>query len=285
MFSGSFVALVTPFNNDYSVDYNALEKLIRFQIESGTQGIVICSSTGEGLLLTQEERIGIIKQTINISTIPVLVGCSSCSTTDAINNIKIAQDLGADGVLVTAPYYVKPTQSGIIQHFEVIVQSTDIPIVVYNIPSRVTINLELDTLLHLSKLPNIVALKDSTTQFDTLSMLHILAPNLPILSGDDATLPACLAHGASGTISAAANAYPKLIYNIVSAWNTGNIQEFKKFIPTLTYVSKAISITTNPIPLKYILSKMKLTNNIVRPPLFMTSSNQQIEIDKIILHL
>ena len=278
MFKGTLVALVTPFLDDAnkSVDYKSLEKLLDFQVKAGINGLVICASTGEGTLLTNEERIDITKFVIkNIGDrMPMLVGCSSCSTNDAIRNTKIAQDLGASGVLVTSPYYVKPNQEGIFKHFENVSNNTNIPIVVYNIPSRVSVNIELDTLKKIFQLPNIVALKDATKNFESLSVLHNEMPNISILSGDDGTLPACLAHGACGAISAAANVYPKEISNIINSWNNNEIQKFKGLVNMIPYIGKVISVTTNPIPIKYMLSKMNLIKNIVREPLYSINGEQ-----------
>ncbi len=280
MFSGTLVALVTPFldDNSKSVDYESLEKLLHFQIKSNVNGLVICASTGEGTLLTNEERTNIIKfavQKIN-NKMPVLVGCSSCSTNEAIKNINIAKDLGASGVLVTAPYYIKPNQESIINHFEMVSNNTSLPIIVYNIPSRVSVNLELDTLRQIFQLKNIVALKDATKNFETLSVLHDEFPNISILSGNDGTLPACLAHGACGAISAAANVYPKEISNIINSWNNNEIKQFKNLSKALIYINKIMSVTTNPIPIKYILSKMNLIKNVVRDPLCHISNNEQL---------
>ena len=286
MFSGTLVALVTPFldNINRSVDFESLEKLLSFQIQNNINGLVICASTGEGTLLSNEERIDIIKFVIkNINNkIPVLVGCSSCSTNEAIRNINIAQELGANGVLVTSPYYVKPNQEGIFKHFENISNNVNIPIVVYNIPSRVSINIELNTFKKIFQLQNIVALKDSTKNFETLSLLHHELPNINILSGDDGTLPACLAHGACGAISAAANIYPKEISNIINSWNNNDIEKFKNISQIVPYISNAISVTTNPIPIKYILSKMNLIKNIVRDPLCLLNDEQQFLLNNLL---
>lgn len=287
MFRGTLVALVTPFLDDInkSVDYKSIEKLLEFQLQNNVNGLVICASTGEGTLLSNEERIDIIKFVIrNINNkIPVLVGCSSCSTNEAIRNANIAQELGANGILVTSPYYVKPNQEGIFKHFESVSKNTNIPVVVYNIPSRVSVNIELDTFRKIFKLPNIVALKDATKNFETLSILHHEMPNINILSGDDGTLPACLAHGACGAISAAANIYPKEISNVINSWNNNEIETFKKVSQIIPYISKAISVTTNPIPIKYILSKMNLMKNIVREPLCIVNNEQQVLLDNLLI--
>lgn len=336
MFKGTLIALITPFQDDInkSVDYESLEKLLDFQLNSQTNNhinerdntqskaniqinkknnvqlnvnnqineenntqlntnnqvkenineLVICASTGEGTLLSNNERIEIIKfviKSIN-NKIPVIVGCSSCSTIESIKNIKIASDLGANGVLVTSPYYVKPNQEGIFKHFENISNNTDIPVIVYNIPSRVSVNIELETLKKIFNLKNIVALKDSTKNFETLSILHNEMPHINILSGDDGTLPACLAHGACGAVSAAANVFPKEISNIIDSWNSNNIKKFKEDSEILPYISKAISVTTNPIPIKYILSKMKIIKNIVREPLCIINNEQKILLDTLL---
>ncbi|MBR1944206.1 MAG: 4-hydroxy-tetrahydrodipicolinate synthase [Alphaproteobacteria bacterium] len=280
MFSGALVALVTPFLNDNnkSVDYESLEKLLHFQLEANINGLVICASTGEGTLLTSEERTDVIKFVVKHinNKIPVLVGCSSCSTNEAIKNINIAADLGANGVLVNSPYYIKPNQDSILKHFEIVSNNTNLPIVVYNIPSRVSVNIELDTLRKIFPLPNIVALKDATKNFETLSTLHNEFPNINILSGEDGTLHACLAHGACGAISAAANIFPKEISNIINSWNNNNIKEFKSSLKVIPYIHNVMSVTTNPIPIKYILNKMNLIKNVVRDPLCIINNNEQL---------
>ena len=254
---------------------------IKSNYKPNIDGLLICASTGEGTLLTNEERIDIINFVIKSvnNKIPVIVGCSSCSTPEAVRNAKIASDLGSNGVLVTAPYYVKPNQEGIFKHFEKVSNNTNIPIIVYNIPSRVSVNIELDTLRKIFELPNVVAIKDSTKNFETLSILHKEFPSINILSGDDGTLPACLAHGACGAISAAANIYPLEISNIINSWNNNDLITFKKLSQIVPYISKVISVTTNPIPIKYILSKMNLIKNIVREPLCNVNNDQMKLID------
>lgn len=277
MFKGTFTALITPFNEDFSVDFSAYKTLLDMQ--SKMDGIVVCGSTGEGTLLTTNERYEIIKFAKQYSKVPVIVGCSACSTASAIDNIKMAQDLDTDGVLVTAPYYVKPTQDGIVKHFEAISNCSNIPIIVYNIPGRVTVNIELDTLIRISQLPNIKALKDSTKNFETLSKLHIECPTFTILSGDDGTLYAGLSHGASGTVSAAANVFPDIIKSIVTNWNENKLIECKQLLPKMTEISRLISYTTNPIAIKYILSKMGKIKNILRPPLYAINDIPNMNLD------
>jgi 4-hydroxy-tetrahydrodipicolinate synthase len=188
MFSGSMVALVTPFSNNL-VDFDSLEKLIEWQINSGTDAILVCGSTGEGLLLSSEEKEQIISTSIEISKkrVPIIVGCSSCWTNESISLIKQAEKLSADGVLVIAPYYVKPMQLGIIKHFEEVHNNTNIPIIMYNNPGRCSVNMAIDTIVELSKLKRIVALKDSDTNLSRVIFIKSKAPELKLLSGDDAT--------------------------------------------------------------------------------------------------
>ncbi|MDR3224455.1 MAG: dihydrodipicolinate synthase family protein, partial [Holosporales bacterium] len=161
MFSGSLVALVTPLK-DNNLDIPALGKLIDWQVDSGTDGIVVCGSTGEGLLLTDEERTKVISVAIEVANkrVPIIVGCSACATTEALRLVHIAEDLRADGALVVAPYYLKPTQAGIIEHFSCVRKNSNLPVIMYNNPGRCAVNMSIDTIVNLAKLGG-MALKDS----------------------------------------------------------------------------------------------------------------------------
>ena len=283
MFSNSIVALVTPFRNSL-VDYDALEKIINWQISSGTNAILVCGSTGEGLLLSMEEREKIIKKSIEFSNkrVPIIVGCSSCWTQDAINLTKQAKDLGADGVLLITPYYVKPTQKGIIQHFEKVHEITNIPIIAYNNPGRCAVDMSCETVIELSKMERIVALKDSNTDLSRVFFIKSQSPDFIMLSGDDPTFPGYLAHGGDGCISVTANIAPKLVKDLIDAWKNRDMDKMKEIGMKLAPLSSALFKEPNPIPVKYALHKMGFMSNELRLPLTQATENTMKILDKVL---
>lgn len=283
MFSNSIVALVTPFRNSL-VDYDALEKIINWQISEGTDAILICGSTGEGLLLSMKEREEIIKKSIEISNkrVPIIVGCSSCWTQDAINLTKQAENLGADGVLLIAPYYVKPTQLGIIEHFAKVHDVTNIPIIAYNNPGRCAVDMSCDTVIELAKMKRIVALKDSNIDLSRVFFIKAKVPNFVMLSGDDPSFPGYLAHGGDGCISVTTNVAPKLVKNLINAWKVRDLNKVKEIGMKLAPLSSALFKEPNPIPVKYALSKMGFMNNELRSPLTSASVNTIKTLDNVL---
>ncbi|MDR1289271.1 MAG: 4-hydroxy-tetrahydrodipicolinate synthase [Holosporales bacterium] len=269
MFDGSIVALVTPFKNG-EIDFMALEVLIEMHIDAGTNAILVCGSTGEGLLLTEKERRDIISHTIKLSAsrIPVLVGCSTCSTAEAIGCVRTAQDLGANGSLVCAPFYIKPSQMGILEHFKSIHDSTDLPIIVYNNPGRCAVNISVDTILELSQFERIVALKESDTNLARVTILKSkIHGDFKLLSGDDLSLAGFLAHGGDGAISVTANVEPTLVKTLIESWKVGDIKKMQECDRILSPLSEALFLEPNPVPVKYALSLKKLTQNELRLPL------------------
>ncbi|MDR1475819.1 MAG: 4-hydroxy-tetrahydrodipicolinate synthase [Holosporales bacterium] len=284
MFEGSIVALVTPIRNN-AIDFCALEKLVEFHLNSGTDGILVCGSTGEGLLLIDEERENIISFVIKMaaSRIKILVGCSSCSTSESIRLVLMAQELGADGVLVIAPYYIKPTQLGIIEHFKQIHTNSNIPIIVYNNPGRCSIGISLDTVFELSKLDRIVALKDSDTNLSRVTVMRsMVSEDFKLLSGDDLTLPGFLAHGGDGTISVVANLEPLVVKKLVESWKMGDIKTMVECDQKLAPLNRALSSESNPIPVKYALFRRGLIQNELRLPLLPASKATEMAMDKVL---
>ena len=283
MFSGSMVALVTPFRKNL-VDYDALEKIIDWQINSGTDAVLVCGSTGEGLLLSDEEREKIIASSIKVADkrVPIIVGCSSCWTEDAIKLTKQAERLKADGVLLIAPYYVKPTQNGIIQHFKTVHENTNIPIIMYNNPGRCAVDMTVDTIAEIAKLPRVVALKDSNTNLSRVNFLKKKAPDLKLLSGDDPSLPGYLAHGGDGCISVTANVEPALVKKLVSSWQKGDIKTMQETANKLAPLSEALFIEANPIPVKYALCKKGFMENELRSPLTPASKKVTDRLDELL---
>ncbi|MDR2598109.1 MAG: 4-hydroxy-tetrahydrodipicolinate synthase [Holosporales bacterium] len=284
MFEGSIVALVTPFSNG-EIDFSALEGLIEFHINAGTDGILVCGSTGEGLLLSDVERNSIISFALKkaSSRIPVLVGCSACSTTEAIGLVRMAQDLGAAGVLVCSPFYVKPSQSGILEHFRVIHDTTDIPLIVYNNPGRCAVNISVDTILELAKFDRVIALKESDTNLSRITLLKSKLPdNFKFLSGDDLSLAGFLAHGGDGAISVTANVEPRLVKTLIDSWRRGDMQMMQECNRILLPLGDVLSAESNPIPVKCALSLKNLIQNELRLPLLPALSSTEEQIRKVL---
>lgn len=280
MFKGSYVALVTPFVNR-CLDIDSLRNLINFHLENGTNGIIVGGSTGEGLLLTINERKLLIEKSIEFAQnkIPIIVGCSFASTKEALECVTLAQKYSANGILVIVPFYVKPTQAGIIQHFEFIHNNSDIPIIMYNNPSRCSVNMEVTTIEHLSRLERIVSLKDSDPSLERLAQIKSKNLDLTLLSGDDASLCDYITCGGDGAISVVANVIPRQIKNMI---NSSEI-DAQKINDEISDIIEAMSLETNPIPIKYALFRKKIikTNEMLLP---LTSATEQtmFAIDKVI---
>jgi 4-hydroxy-tetrahydrodipicolinate synthase len=280
MFYGSIVALVTPFSNNL-VDLDALEKLIEWQIDSGTDAVLVCGSTGEGLLISDEERSKIITTSIEIirKRVPLIVGCSACWTRDAVKLTQNAEKLGANGVLVIAPYYVKPTQCGIVAHFTAVHEQSNIPIIMYNNPGRCAVNMTVDTVIELSRLSRVVAFKDSDTDLTRVSAIRSKAHKLKLLSGDDATLLGYLTYGGDGCISVACNVEPALVKELITSCVNGDILTARKIDKKLAILNDVLFVESNPIPVKYILYKAGFIKNELRSPLIPASENAICKIN------
>ncbi|GFO58811.1 4-hydroxy-tetrahydrodipicolinate synthase [Geomonas silvestris] len=269
MFQGSIVAIVTPFNNG-AVDEEKLRELVEFQIENGTDAIVPCGTTGESSTLDYEEHDRVIKIVVEQvkKRVPVIAGTGSNSTREAIEITQHAKELGADGALLVTPYYNKPSQEGLFQHYTAVADAVALPQVLYNVPGRTGVNLLPETVARLSKHANIVAIKEATGSLQQASeVLALCGDNLTVLSGDDfITLP-MMACGAKGVISVTANIMPKEVAALVDAFNAGNLEEAKRLHLHLLKISNAMFIETNPVPVKTAVSLMGKCRDEVRLPL------------------
>jgi 4-hydroxy-tetrahydrodipicolinate synthase len=227
MFFGSIPAVITPFK-DYEVDYISLEKIINHLIINGSNGLVPCGTTGESPTLSHREHKKIIEETIKIADkqVPIIAGTGSNNTAEAIDFIKHAESSGADAALVVTPYYNKPTQGGLYAHFETIANSVKIPIIIYNIPGRSVIDMSIDTMVKLSKIDNIIGVKDATNDlFRPLLTQANMNSDFCFLSGEDGTALAFLAHGGHGCISVTANVAPRMCSDLHQAWREKNIDK------------------------------------------------------------
>ncbi len=279
MFKGSIVALVTPLKNN-SLDHQALVNLINWHCESGTSAIVVCGSTGEGALLSSAEREVLIETAVKHSKIPVIVGCGAPSTQMVIDQVKQAQSLSANGVLVVAPYYCKTTQEGLFQHFKSVHDASNIPILLYNNPGRTVIEISVDVALRLFELERIVGIKDSTLDSSRAALMRNgVSKSVALLSGDDPFAAGYLAQGGDGVISITANVYPSKIAEFVAAWKNGDIKRFQALNLELMPLHYAIVAEPNPIPVKAAMALLGKCSAEVRLPL-MEAKTTTIEVLK-----
>lgn len=268
MFRGSFVALATPFKANYEIDFEAYGRLVEFQLEHGTQGLVPCGCTGEAATLQHEEQEQCIRFVVERAAgrAQVIAGTGSNNTQEALRLTRFAKEVGADGALLITPYYNKPTPAGQIAHYRTIAEAVDIPIVLYNVPGRTGTNMQPDTVAELRQTPNIVAIKESSGGVDQAAQMMSLC-DITVLSGDDYLTVPLMALGAEGVISVAANVAPAQVADMVNACRKGRFEKARGLHYQLLPLFKGLFIETNPIPLKGVMAKMGLCENVLRLPL------------------
>jgi 4-hydroxy-tetrahydrodipicolinate synthase len=267
MFEGSMVALVTPFRNG-KVDEKALRGLLDFHLKEGTDVIVPCGTTGESATMSHDEHrntMTFVVEYIN-HRIPVICGCGSNNTTEALGLIRHAKKIKADGVLVVTPYYNKPTQEGLFRHYQYLASHADIPMVLYNVPGRTGISIAPETVARLSKIDTIVGIKEASGSMDQADQIMQLC-DMPVISGEDSLNFPLIAIGACGVISVVANITPRLVKGVVAAALDGNMEEARSLHKMLYPISKAVFIETNPIPVKTALGMMGMIKPELRLPL------------------
>lgn len=269
MFSGCATAIITPMNKDGSVDEKGLRELVRWQEDCGIRTMVPCGSTGESATLNHQEHLRVIEVVLDeVHHAKVIAGAGSNATSEAIHLSKGAQDLGADGLLSISPYYNKPTQAGIIKHYEAICAAVDIPTIVYNIPSRTGSNITAATMLRLAQIPGIGGVKEASGDINQIAAIAAAAPKgFLVLSGDDPmTIPA-MSVGAHGVISVTSNILPEMMLSMVKAMADGKVEEARKVNEALLPIYSALFIETNPIPVKTALGLMGKPAGPLRLPL------------------
>lgn len=268
-FEGSMVAIVTPMK-DGQVDETALRRLIDRQIEAGTSCLVPCGTTGESATLSHKEHDLVIKITIEQASgrVKVLAGAGSNATHEAVRLNKVAQDLGADGTLHITPYYNKPTQEGLYQHFKAVAESAPIPVILYNVPSRTGVNMIPETVARLSEISNIHGIKEASGSLDQISEIIWACPqDFVVLSGEDSQTLSMYKIGAKGSISVTANVVPQETAEEWRLFSEGKIQEAEKIHDRLMALHQVLFIETNPIPVKTALAMMGLIEEEFRLPL------------------
>lgn len=288
-FYGSITALITPFK-DGEIDWKAFEKFVEWQIQEGSHGVVPSGTTGESPTLNYDETKRIFElcvQTVKSSVgsggkkCPVIAGTGSNSTREAIELSLIAQNANADALLTVTPYYNKPTQDGLFAHFKAIHDSTDLPIILYNVPGRTIVEIGLETIYRLAELPRIVGIKDATADTGRATLIRAnVKENFSILSGEDALAGAFLAQGADGCISVTSNVAPRLCAEFQEAWISNDRQKFSEIQERLAPLHKAMFIESSPAPVKYAVSKLGLSSDEVRLPLLPASANARAAVDK-----
>jgi len=269
MFTGSHVAIVTPFRKG-KVDERALGDLIEWQIAKGTNGIVPCGTTGESATLSHEEHNRVIELTVEVvrRRVPVTAGTGSNSTDEAISLTKHAKEAGADAALLITPYYNKPTQEGLYRHYKAIAEAVDLPLVLYNIPGRTGVNMLPTTIARLAVIQNIVGVKEGSGVIQQASdIVHTCGDRLAVLAGDDAMTLPMMAVGGQGVITVTANIAPTEMANMVKAFAAGNIEEARRIHFQLSPLFAALFYETNPIPVKEALGMMGKIDPELRLPL------------------
>jgi 4-hydroxy-tetrahydrodipicolinate synthase len=269
MFSGSIVALVTPMQADGTVDNGALERLVDFHVSNGTNAIVAVGTTGESPTLSVEEHIDVVKRVVARAAkrIPVIAGTGANSTREAIELTQLAKDVGADACLSVTPYYNKPTQEGLYQHFKAIAEAVSVPIVLYNVPGRTACDLKPETVERLAALPNIVGLKEACSLERNRELLNRVGGRLALFSGDDDLACECVLAGFQGVISVTANIAPRQVRAVIEAARAGKRDEARKLDQKLQPLHKAMFLESNPIPVKWAAARLGLIPDGVRLPL------------------
>jgi len=270
MFQGSMVAIVTPMNSDGSLDIKSFKSLLDFHIEKKTNGVVVVGTTGEAPTIDFDEHTFIIEEAVNHikGKIPVIAGSGANSTKEAIFLTKKSKELGADACLLITPYYNKPNQRGMFEHFKAINDNVDIPQILYNVPCRTGVDIDNETVKDLSVLKNIIGIKDATGDMDRLEDLkNKVSKNFLFLSGDDTTFLDYMEHGGAGVISVTANVRPDLMRDACEKMLNQHFEEAKKINKKLEPLHRAMFVESNPIPVKWLLSYLGKINSKIRLPL------------------
>jgi len=270
MIQGSIVALVTPMENDGSVDKECLRKLVEYHIEQGSDAIVAMGTTGESATLDEDEHCDVIKCVVQYAAgrVPVIAGTGANSTTEAILLTRRAKEVGADACLLVTPYYNKPTQEGLFQHYKAISAAVDIPQILYNVPGRTACDMLPETIGRLAAIDNIVGVKEATGELDRLPLIRDLCgDDFAIYSGDDASSCEFCLSGGNGSITVTGNVAPKLVHEMIKAAIAGHRQQAEMLDAKLLALHEHLFIQSNPIPVKWAVAEMGLMGKGIRLPL------------------
>ncbi|MBT3613594.1 MAG: 4-hydroxy-tetrahydrodipicolinate synthase, partial [Thiotrichales bacterium] len=270
MFKGSMVALVTPMNSDGELDWDALEQLVEFHIDGGTDAIVAMGTTGESATLNEKEHCAVIQRVIKCvaGRVPVIAGTGANSTQEAIDLTRCAKEQGADAALLVTPYYNKPTQEGLYLHYKAVAEAVDIPQILYNVPGRTACDMLPETIGRLSSIENIIGVKEATGELDRLdSIKKVSVDGFEIYSGDDSTCTEFILQGGDGTISVTANIEPAQMHKMCEAAMAGDRELAEQLNSSLKPLHRDLFLEANPIPVKWALFEMGKIKDGIRLPL------------------
>ena len=282
LFTGLFTALITPFDESGNVDFATYEKLVNRQITGGVSGLVPCGTTGETPALSENEHLALVECCIKTAAgkVPVVAGAGSNNTAKTIETVNKIAELGANGVLIVTPYYNKPTQEGLYRHYKAVHDSTNLPIMLYNVPSRTGVDLSCETTLRLSELPRIVGLKDASGKLERPSKFKTLGirEDFALLSGNDDTALAFCAMGGMGCVSVTSNVCPEISSAMFKAISEGDYASARLLQNRIDALNAALFCETNPAPCKYAMSLLGLCTNKVRLPLCEISESSEAKV-------
>ena len=287
-FRGLYTAIVTPFSEDYAIDKTAYEKHLEYQKEGGVDGIVVCGTTGESPTFSDEEFVYLVETAVEVASdrCSIIAGSGSNATEKTIHRSKLAEDAGADGLLVVAPYYNKPTQAGLRTHFRQVADATDLPVMLYNVPGRTSVNIAPETIAELAEHPNIVSVKEASADLMQVNRIQMLTPDaFSVLSGDDALTLPMMAQGCQGLVSVASNEAPQLMKELVDLGLNGSFDDARKVHYRLLPLMLANFWESNPSPAKAALQMMGKMGHTVRPPLVPMSAELEPNLRTILSDL
>lgn len=288
MFEGALTAMVTPFDKDGKVDEEGLRENVRFQIKKGIHGLVPVGTTGECATLSYEEHNRVVDVVVDAAKgkVPVLAGTGSNSTWEAIMLTKHAKEVGADGALLVVPYYNKPTQAGLYQHYKRIAEEIDLPQVIYNIPSRTGVNMLPETMAKLAKIKNIVGVKEASGNLEQVArIIELAGKELSVISGDDSLTLELMKLGGVGVISVASNLLPDRVAKMVDSFRSGDVETAKKINDGLAPLFKALFIETNPGPVKMAMNWMGLAAGGLRLPMVELEPENQEKLREVLIDM
>jgi 4-hydroxy-tetrahydrodipicolinate synthase len=288
VFKGSLIALATPFDADNGIDYQALEKLIEFHVSEGSNGLVIAGTTGESATLDKSEHIELVGRAVDIvnGRLPVIAGTGSNSTAQTIRLSKEVGAYGIDAYLMVAPYYNKPMQEGIYQHFSTIADAVDKPVMLYNVPGRTVTDILPETVARLAAHPNIFGIKEATGDIERLNQIReLVSDDFMLYSGDDFTALSFIENGGHGVVTVSGNVAPRLMADLCRAASAGESRKAKEIDNKLQPLNKALFVESNPIPLKWALAEMGLISPAIRLPLTPYAEENHADMRQAMAHV
>lgn len=281
IFKGCATAIVTPFNENNNIDFDEFKKIVNFQIDNEVNGIVVCGTTGEAATMSAEEKEELIKYCVKVvnKRVPVIAGVGSNNTQNVLLSEQYAQKVGVDGLLIVTPYYNKTTQNGLIEHYKIIAQNTDLPIILYNVPGRTGVDIKPDTYLELSKIRNIVATKEASGDISKiLKIRNLCGDELNIYSGNDDQIIPILSLGGIGVISVLSNVAPQYTTKMIEYYFNKNIQQAENMQIKATKLINSLFKEVNPIPIKALMNSFGFKCGKTRLPLVECSEELQKEL-------